>query len=62
MDEEGTPRVGYEDTIEGGHVCFLRVCPVCHRWVRPDNDTNMKDDNASCTKHGRVRMPCEGYF
>ncbi len=62
MDEEETPRVAYEDTIEGGHICFLRVCPICHRFVRPDDKTNMVDPNATCSAHGPVRMPCEGYF
>lgn len=64
MSDEKTPRVVYEDTIEGGHVCFLRVCPVCHRLVRAEATSTLAGEttNATCSAHGPVRMPCEGYF
>ena len=54
-----------------GDMVFVRVCPVCNRFVKADEGinflTNMNDDvkfnepNATCKKHGRVNMPFEGY-
>lgn len=56
---ENTPRVIYGDG-ERGKV-FLRVCPRCGRFVKADGAANLVDDNAACKKHGRVKMPFEGW-
>lgn len=62
-----TPRVMY------GDACFFRVCPECGRFVKaddrivvygPDGDEWIDEDvpNATCKKHGRVKMPFEGWI
>lgn len=60
---EGFRRVRYGD--EGA--TFVPVCPSCGRFVRADAEVTLRGDgqpvgtNATCTKHGRVQMPFEGY-
>jgi hypothetical protein len=43
---------------------FIRLCPVCGRFVKADDSINCNIDgvpideaNATCKKHGRVQMP-----
>ena len=54
-----TPLVQYD----GGAV-FERVCPLCRRFVKADDSTNMDKEtpNATCSKCGRVRMGFVGWF
>ena len=62
-----TPRICYE-----GGACFLRVCPECARFVKADSkitvygshgDERVSDEpNATCSQHGRISMPFEGWF
>jgi hypothetical protein len=55
---------------EGCGATFLLVCPKCNRFVKADatikvyGDGYIKEDvpNATCSKHGRVAMPFEGYY
>ncbi|PKN97982.1 MAG: hypothetical protein CVU42_13750 [Chloroflexi bacterium HGW-Chloroflexi-4] len=42
---------------------FVRLCPVCGRFVKADDSVKCnidgvpsKEPNATCKKHGRVRM------
>jgi len=51
-------------TVQYGHgddsPVYYRVCPVCSRYVKPDNASTIPEyliDNATCKKHGRVKMP-----
>ncbi len=62
--EPGTPTVVY-----GGTMLFLRLCPHCARFATPDGeiaanlDSGPKNQpNATCSKHGRVKMIFEGYI
>jgi hypothetical protein len=41
---------------------FLRRCPICSRFVKADEQSNRVDPNATCSKHGRVKMDFIGYF
>ena len=48
---------------------FVPVCPTCGRFVKADKTisvneiTGLKDEpNATCKKHGRVKMPFEGFI
>lgn len=62
---EDLRRIVYgEDSEEGGKL-FVPVCPKCSRYVKTDKECFVNDDtkpNATCKKHGRVRMPDEGYI
>lgn len=69
MSEPSAPRVTYGDKDEpDGDLVFIRVCPNCGRFVKPDKivkniDENGKfEPNATCSKCGRVNMLFEGYF
>ena len=58
-----SPRVSYESGA-----CFVRVCPKCARFVKSDDSILINDDGlkpgptATCSKHGRVEMPFEGFI
>ncbi len=61
---EESPRVSYGDGAQ-----FVRICPKCGRFVRPDPEIITKGEqvqedmpNATCRKCGRVAMPFEGWF
>lgn len=61
---ENTRRVTYQD----GAV-FVPVCEKCGRFVKADEfiqlnglDELMDQPNATCSKHGRVKMLFEGWF
>ena len=65
--DEGAPRWVWSDDYFGDAV-FVRVCPSCNRYVKPDPVLHLKGEsivdvpNASCAKHGRIQMPFEGFF
>lgn len=55
---------------DGEQAVFVRVCPRCNRFVKPDKTITIKayeiapepvEPNATCSKHGRVGMPFEGF-
>ena len=59
-----SPRVSYESGA-----CFIRVCPKCGRFVKSDESILLNGDGslpgrptATCSEHGRVEMPFEGFF
>jgi hypothetical protein len=61
--------ISYGGDGECGQVVFIRRCPECLRFVKADksvkvNDINgLKDEpNATCSKHGRVKMMFQGFF
>ena len=62
---EGSQLVSYE-----GGALFERTCPLCGRYVKPDetilinglDEVQPTAPNATCKKHGRVRMLFEGYW
>jgi hypothetical protein len=63
---EDGPRVAYAFDDEGEYVC-VRVCPKCGRFVKADQEVTCGQlmqglPNATCSKHGRVTMPSEGWF
>lgn len=48
---------------------FIPVCPNCGRFVKADDTIGVNglgeyspEPNATCSKCGRVNMPCEGCF
>jgi hypothetical protein len=52
---------------EGG-LAFVPVCPKCGRFVKADESVFVnglgelkKAPNATCSRCGRVEMPCEGF-
>lgn len=52
-----TPEEGSEGSV------FVRLCPICGRFVKPDESIKVNMDgrplpepNANCKKHGRIRM------
>lgn len=59
---------GY-DFGESGVAVFIRRCSECARFVKPDKhitlnglDELMDEPNATCKKHGRIKMIFEGFF
>lgn len=56
------------DFGEGETAYFVPVCPICGRFVKADNtifaSLSKVDEkpNATCSKHGRVIMPFEGFY
>ena len=57
-----SPRIVYGDGMQ-----FIRVCPTCGRFVKADevtysNEMGEYKENATCKRHGRVKMPLEGVF
>jgi len=65
MMTEGSRLISYQ-----GGALFNRTCPVCGRFVKPDEtilvngleQLHPTEPNATCKQHGRVRMPFEGYY
>lgn len=60
---EGVRRVSYGDNL-----VFVPVCSACGRFVKADDTVKVnglsgqpEGENATCSKCGRVAMPCEGY-
>lgn len=48
-------------------IAFVPVCPDCGRFVKADSEVTVGDSgpigtNATCTRCGRVAMPCDGWF
>jgi hypothetical protein len=69
MDFEDERNYIQYDGGDLGQMLFVRRCPVCMRFVKPDlsvyaNDScGLKDKpNATCSKHGRVKMIFGGFF
>jgi len=60
-----SPRIIYGEGAQ-----FIRACPKCGRFVKPDeeilfggfDEQPKKQPNATCKKCGRVEMPFEGYY
>lgn len=58
--------------VSYGELVFIRRCPVCSRFVKPDADIHVMENglgelkwdkpNATCKVHGRVEMKFEGCF
>jgi hypothetical protein len=51
-------------TVQYGHredsPIYFRICPECFRYVKPDEKSTIPEyleSNATCKKHGRVKMP-----
>ena len=53
-----------EDRVNYGDAVFVRRCPKCWRFVKPDDEARCGPGtpNATCKTHGRVEMPFEGYY
>ena len=61
---EGLGRIVY-----GDGATFIPVCPECGRFCKADKEVlvngmgEMKDQpNGTCKKHGRIKMPFEGWI
>jgi len=62
---EGSRLISYT-----GGALFNRTCPTCGRFVKPDatilvnglDEIHPTEPNATCKRHGRVRMSFEGYY
>lgn len=58
--------INYGD--DGERLTFIRRCPECSRFVKANESVSsgemgLKDEpNATCTKHGAVKMPFLGYL
>lgn len=57
------------DGGEHGELWFLPICKECSRFVKADTSVyvngfgQLKDQpNATCSKHGRIKMIFEGYM
>ncbi len=65
---ENEPRVAYGEHPEGGEPQFVRRCSICFRFVKPDETITFTshgladEPNATCSKHGRVKMLFEGFI
>ena len=62
--EEGLQTWSYD-----GGLVFVRQCPHCARFVKPDETIKVNEEfgplnapNATCKVHDRVKMPFMGYF
>jgi hypothetical protein len=54
---------GFRRIVYDGGATFVPVCPECGRFVKADKTTtDLKLPNATCKKHGRVKMIFEGYY
>lgn len=54
-----------QSVIYGDGATFTRRCPLCGRYVKPDDESSCTDGgnpNATCTKDGRIRMEFEGWY
>lgn len=59
FDEERIhPTVQYGDGEE--NPVYYRICPECGRFVKADEKSTIPEylkSNATCAKHGRIKMP-----
>lgn len=70
MDAYEGNTVQYDCGEDFGSAQFIPKCPVCGRFVKADKTTPFRANyehyefgpNATCTKHGHVEMPFEGWF
>jgi len=65
FEYEGLRRKTYGDGDE--LIAFVPVCPTCGRFVAADKSVSVTDagpqgTNATCSRCGRVEMPCDGWF
>ena len=63
-----SPQIGFGSADdETGIAVFIRVCPICGRFVKADKEVTFdgrgqpKGANATCSKHGRIEMIWIGY-
>lgn len=64
MEYEGLYRKLYGNDFDG-YKAFIPVCSQCSRYIKTDESCFVNDElkpNATCKKHGRVRMYDEGYI
>ena len=59
--DDGTPIVCYGKPGDELYHAWYRVCPICGRFVKPDDRTKIPEyqgnkPNATCKKCGRVQM------
>lgn len=66
---ENTPMKFYGDDDASEALAFIRLCPNCGRFVKPDDyvlvnglEEVSKEPNATCSKCGRVSMIFEGWW
>ena len=64
---ENTRRVTYNFGPDIGRAVFVPVCPICSRYVKPGTVRaslgGLSDEpNATCKRHGKVRMVFEGFL
>lgn len=60
---------GDADYVSYGDMVLLRRCPICYRFVKADETINYNESNgpadspnATCKKHGRVKMEFMGFY
>jgi len=66
---ENTRRVAYDLGEGQGQIYFLPVCPTCGRYVKMDDTIKWgeykglsNEPNATCGKHGRIKLESEGIY
>jgi len=67
--DERTPMWFYGEDDDPEVLAFVRLCPNCARFVKPDDavkinglDELLREDNATCSKCGRVEMIFAGWW
>lgn len=67
--DENTPMQLYGFDDNESELAFVRLCPNCGRFVKPDDhvmvnglDEVSKEPNATCSKCGRVTMIFDGWW
>jgi len=61
-------RVVYAGSPGIGNAVFLPICDQCGRFIKADESVSVSEmdglkdvPNATCSKHGRIKMVFEGY-
>ena len=66
--EDDRNYITYSCGDEYGDAVFVRRCPECSRFVKPNakirtkGTTIVDEPNATCKVHGPVKMPFLGFF
>jgi len=67
--DENTPMRFYGEGDGGEVLAFIRLCPHCGRFVKPDAHVKVngleqvsEEPNATCSKCGRVTMIFSGWW